>query len=325
MKIPIRWLVVLVAALHFFPFTALSQTFPSKPVRIVVPYPPGGGVDSVARPLSDWLGRLWGHAAVLEYKPGGASIIGAEIVVRSAPDGYTLLLTSDSTVTSHPHLYSKLPYDPMKDLAPVTQLVGVPLMVVAHVSVSANSLEELAAFGRANPGALNYSSIGNGSQAQLMFESLAAQSGARFTQIPYKGNAAALQAIIAGEVQFGIAPTVFSRGYIQAGKLKLLAISRSEREPLMAQVPTVGEAGFPNMDSRAWFGVLAPRGTPAAILTKIQSDMASILSNPEYRERYLVKSGYDTVASSPEQFAAFLRSDLEHKAQMIKAAGIRQE
>src|SRR3990172_6352524 len=178
---------------------ALAQAYPSRTVRIIVPYPPGGGVDGMARPLADQLSKRWGQPVIVENKAGAATIIGAEFVARSAPDGYTLLLTSESTITSNPHVYSKLPYDPIKELAPITQLIGLPQMVVAHPSVSANSLGDLVALAKTNPGKLNYGSYGSGSQPHLLYEGLKAKAGINLTHVPYKGIAPAVQAVLGGE------------------------------------------------------------------------------------------------------------------------------
>lgn len=304
---------------------ALAQGFPSRAVRIVVPYPPGGGVDGMARPLADQLSKRWGHPVIVENKAGAATIIGAESVAKAAPDGYSLLLTTDSTITSNPHIYPKLPYDPVKDLAPVTQLIGLPQMVVAHPSVPVSTMQDLVGLARAQPGKLNYGSYGAGSQPNLLFESLKAQTGIAITHVPYKGIAPALQAALAGEVQFTMSGASVARGHIEAGKLKPLAIARRERLPLMPNVPTLSEAGYASIDPQSWFGLFATGGSPREAIDRIHRDVAAVFSDPEYRERHMLLRGFDPVLSSPEEFARFIQEDLRAKAALVKAAGVKRD
>jgi tripartite-type tricarboxylate transporter receptor subunit TctC len=304
---------------------AHAQQFPSGPVRIVVPYSPGGGVDGMARPLADRLAKLWRQAVLVDNRPGGATNIGAELVAKAAPDGQTLLLTSDQTITSNPHLYKDMPFDPLKDLAPVTQLIDLHQMVVAHPSVPANTLRELVEFARAHPGTLNYGSYGNGSQPQLLFEALKKETGIQIVGVPYKGIAPALTAAIANEVQLTLGGAATTRGYFQTGRLKPLAIARKTRLPLYPDVPTLREAGYPDIDPQPWFGVFAARGTPAPIVARISKDVADILREPDFRDREIVGKGYTGVGSTPEEFAAFIRADFEYKGRLIRTAGVKAE
>jgi tripartite-type tricarboxylate transporter receptor subunit TctC len=304
---------------------AFAQAYPSKPVRMIVPYPPGGGVDGMARPLADQLSRRWGQPVIVENKAGAATIIGAEFVAKAPPDGYTLFLTSESTITSNPHVYLKLPYDPVKDLAPITQLIGLPQMVVAHPSVAAGSLPELVALAKAQPGKLNYGSYGNGSQPHLLFEGLKAQTGISVTHVPYKGIAPALQAALAGEVQLTMAGASVARGHIQAGKLKPLAIARSERLALMPDVPTLREAGYPDINPQSWFGLFTTGGTPRTVVDKVYQDVAAVFAEPEFRERHITLRGFDGVISSPQDFARFIQEDLQQKARLIRQTGLKPE
>ena len=304
---------------------AHAQTYPSKPVRMIVPYPPGGGVDGMARPLADQLSKRWGQPVIVENKAGAATIIGAESVAKAAPDGYTLLLTSESTITSNPHIYVKLPYDPLKDLAPVTQLIGLPQMVVVHPSVAANSLPELVALAKAQPGKLNYGSYGNGSQPHLLFEGLKAQTGASLTHVPYKGIAPALQAALAGEVQLTMAGASVARGHILAGKLKPLAIARSERLALMPDVPTLKEAGYPDINPQSWFGLFTTGGAPREVIDRIYKDVHGIFAEPEFRERHITLRGFDGIISTPQEFERFIREDLQQKARLIQQTGLKPE
>ena len=316
---------VLVAATAAFALPALAQDFPTRAVKIVVPYPAGGGVDGMARAIADRLTTDWGQPVVIENKGGAATMIGGEAVARSAPDGYTLLLTSDSSITSNPFLFKTMSYDPAKELAPITQLIDLHQMVVVHPTVPVSSLKELVAYGKANPTALNYGSYGNGSQPHLLFETLKAQTGVPILQVPFRGIAPAITATLANDVQMTLGGAATTGAYTNAGKLKALAIGRPERLKSFADVPTLAESGFPDADPRSWFGVFAPAGTPKDVVKKLSSEIATVLKEPEFRERYVDSNGYTGIGSTPEEFAAFLASDLTYKRIMIERAGIKPE
>ncbi|MEO7402867.1 MAG: tripartite tricarboxylate transporter substrate binding protein [Burkholderiales bacterium] len=320
-----RFATSVIALLITAPLAAFAQDFPTKNVRIVVPYPPGGGVDNIARPIAERLAQRWGQPVVVENKPGAATIIGTEFVAKAAPDGLTLLVTSDSTITSNPHIYPKLAYDPVKDLAAITQLASLPQMAVAHPSVAAKTLRELVELVRAKPGSLNYGSYGSGSQPHLLYEALKAQTGIDLVQVPYKGIAPAVTATLAGEVQLTMAGASVARGHIQAGKLKPLAIARQERLPILPEVPTLAEAGFPDIDPQSWFGLFATGGTSREIVRKIRDDVAAIVSDPEFRERHMIQRGLDPVLSTPEEFVRFIQADMKQKARLIKISGAKAE
>ncbi len=304
---------------------AMAQEFPSQPVKLVVPYPPGGGVDGLARPLAERLSQAWSKPVIVENKPGASTIIGTEYVVKSAPDGYTLLFTSDSTITSNPHLFKKLTYDPLKDLAPVTQLIDLHQMVVVHPSVSASSMSELVALAKANPKALNYASYGVGSQPHLLFEMLKKETGIEIEQVPFKGIAPALTAVVAGETQMTLGGAATSSGHMKAGRLKALAISRPTRLPNHPEVPTLPDAGFPGIDPQSWFGMFAPARTPPEILEKIQKATAAVLNETDFKARYVDGPGYTGVGQPPEAFARFLTNDMAYKKRLISVTGITAE
>lgn len=317
--------VLVVAVATVVSVVALAQDFPSGPVRLLVPYPPGGGVDGMARPIAERLTRLWGHAVVIENKAGGSTIIGTDAVAKSAPDGLTLLFTSDSSITSNPHLFAKLPFDPIKDLMPVTQLIDLHQMVVVHPSVTATTMQELVALAKAKPGQLNYGSYGAGSQPNLLFESLRVQAGAQIAHIPYKGIAPAIAATLAGEVQMTLGGAATTAGHFATARMKPLAIGRSQRLQQFPNVSTLREAGFPDVDPRSWFGIFAPRGTPSAIIAKIRNDVVRVISDPDFDAREITGKGYTSVGSTPEEFDRFVQADLDYKGKMIKAAGIKIE
>ena len=306
-------------------FSAWAQDYPARLVRFVVPYPAGGGVDGLARPIADRLSQLWRQPVIIENKPGASTMIGGESVARSAPDGLTLFFTSDSSITSNPHLFRKASYDPITELAPVTQLIDLHQMVVAHPSVAASTMKELVAVARAAPGKLNYGSYGNGSQPHLLFGMLNKVEGINITHVPYRGIAPALTGTVAGDVQLTLGGAATTSQFFAAGQLKPLAIGRKERLKSHPDVPTLAEAGYPQLDPQSWFGIFAPAGTPRSVIEKIQADVAAIIRDPEFSARYVEALGYTVVGSKPEEFAAFIRSDLEYKRRLIEAAEVRIE
>jgi tripartite-type tricarboxylate transporter receptor subunit TctC len=322
-----RWLPKLLCSLAvlILPATVVAQDFPTKPVRVVVPYPPGGGVDGLARPLAEALSRVWQQPVLVENKPGAGTIVGGEFVVKAPADGYTLFFTTDSSITSNPHLYKNMPFDPIKDLAPITQLIDLHQMVVVHPSVTANTMQELVAEAKAKPDTLNYGSYGSGSQPHLLFESLKQQTGIKITHVPYRGIAPALTAALSGEVQMTLGGAATTSEQIAAGRLKALAIARQERLALYPNVPTLREAGFPDIDPKPWYGLFVGAAAPKALVAKIQKDVATVLANPEFREKHVVGKGYTGVGSTPEAFAAFIQTDLAYKARLIQVSGAKAE
>jgi tripartite-type tricarboxylate transporter receptor subunit TctC len=324
----LRWSAVLaltVAGALFGVATSRAEEFPSRLVKIVVPYPAGGGVDGLARPIADRLGKLWGQTVIIENKPGASTMIGGAEVARAAPDGQTLFLTSDSSITSNPHLFKKMLYDPIKGLAPITQIIDLHQFVLVHPSVRANTMKELVALAKQKPNALNYGSYGKGSQPNLLFEMLRKETGAQIQQISYRGIAPAITATLAGEVQMTLGSVAVAAGHIEAKKLKALAIGRQSRLPSHPEIPTLKEAGFPDIEPRSWFGLFAPAGTPPAVIDKIQKAVANILKDPEFKSRFIDAAGHTEVGSTPEEFAKFIQEDLAAKGRMIETAGITPE
>jgi len=315
-------LAVLLAA----PLAVPAQSYPSKVVRIIVPYEAGGGIDALARTLAERLTPKWGRPVVVENKTGAAGIIGTDAVAKAAPDGHTLLVTSESPITSNPFLFEKLPYDPMRELAPISELISLPQMVLAHPSVPAASLKDLLEQAKARPNAFNYASYGSGSLPHLLFEGLKSKAGVQITQVPYKGIIPALQAILAGEVQMTMVGAALSQGHIQAGKLKPLAIARKDRLPALPSVPTLAEAGFSDVDPHeSWFGLFATAGTPAAVIDRIHRDAVEVFADPAVRERVVQARGFDPVFSAPEEFAKFIEADMRQKQRLIRISGAKAE
>lgn len=317
--------LVLLQTLLWLPSLATAAPFPDRTVRIVVPYPAGGGVDGLARALADRLSKMWNQPVIIENKSGASTIIGGEVVARSAKDGYTLYFTSDSSITSNPFLFKKLPFDPVKDLAPVTQLIDLHQMVVVNPSVSANTMQELVALAKAQPDKLTYGSYGKGSQPNLLFETVKSKAGIEILHVPFRGIAPAIQGTLQGDVLMTLGGAATTGQHIKAGKMKALAIGRKTRLTDFPDIPTLAEAGFADADPQSWFGLFAPAATPADIIVKIQRDTAAVLNEPEFKERNIDSVGYTGIGSTPEAFAAFIKSDLEYKRKMIATAGIEPE
>jgi len=307
------------------PGAALAQAYPNKPIRIVVPYPAGGGIDIMSRLVAQRLAQRFSQSVVVENKPGAGTIVAAESVARAAPDGYTLLITTDATITINPYLYAKLPYDAVKDFAPVSQLVLLNQLLVANAALPVNNLKELIAHAKANPGKLNYASYGIGSQPHLAMEIFKSQSGADIVHVPYKGIPQAVPAAIAGEVQLTFSGAASTQAHLRAGRLKALAIGGKARLPLLPDVPTFAEAGFPDVPANAWFGLFAPAGTPRDVITLLHGEIVRLFKEPDFVQKEIAAKGYELVASSPEEFAAFLVGDAKRNAQAVRISGARAE
>jgi tripartite-type tricarboxylate transporter receptor subunit TctC len=309
-----------------FGCAALAQSpWPAKPVRIVVAYPPGGGIDVMGRQIAERLGTAWSQPVVVENKPGANTIVAADAVAKSAPDGYTVLMTTDATFSINPHLYSKLPFDVQRDFMPVTMLVLLHQLLVAHPALPANSLDELIKLARAKPGAINYASYGSGSQPHLAGEMLKHKAGINLVHVPYKGISLAVPAVIAGEVQLTFAGIATSTAPLKAGRIKALAIGGRSRSPLFPQVPTFAELGYPEVETHAWFGLFVPAGTPREAIARLYQDTRKVLEDPEFRQKQLIDRGYEAVGSGPEAFAGYIRQDSESRRRAVQISGAKAE
>jgi tripartite-type tricarboxylate transporter receptor subunit TctC len=319
---PLRLLLVLLAC---FALPAHGQTWPSKAVRIVVAYPPGGGIDVMARQIAERLAQAWGQPVVVENRPGANTIVATDAVAKSAADGHTILMTTDATFSINPHLYKKLPFDTERDFIPVTMLVLLQQMLVAHPALPANSLDELIKLAKAKPGSINYASYGSGSQPHLSGEMLKNKAGIDLVHVPYKGISLAVPAVVAGEVQLTFAGIATSTPQLRAGRIKAFAIGGPQRSPLFPDVPTFTELGYPEVETHAWFGFFLPAGSPKDAVSLIYTDVKRILDDPEFRQKQLVARGYDVVGSSPEEFAAYIRKDSENRARAVRISGAKAE
>lgn len=322
----LKFIIAMSCVLALQPALAqVEPAIPDGPVVLVVPYPPGGGVDGLARPLAQKLGQKWHRSVVVENKPGAATIIGADTVVRSRPGSITLLVTSDSTITSNPYFYHNMSFDPLKDLKPVTQLIDLYQIVVVNPAIHVHTLKELIELARREPQKINYGSYGNGSQPNLLFEGLKKKTGISMTHVPYKGIAPALQATLANEVQVTLGGVATSAGYIKSGLMRALAIAAPQRIPQYPDVPTLKELGFSDIEPKAWFGIFAPASMPDELVERIQKDVSEILKDPEFDASQVSGKGYHSVGSTPAAFAKYIRADYELKGKLIKESNIRAD
>ena len=302
---------------------ASAQTYPAKPVKIIVPYAPGGPADSVARIVAPNLSRYWDQPAVVENRPGAAGNVGADVVAKSNPDGYTLMLSSNGPIVINVSLYAKMPFDPAKDLVPVTTIWSAPQLLVTGATLPVNSVSELVDYIRSRPGKLNYASPGSGTPPHLAAELFKFRAGLDVVHIPYKGGPGMTMAVLSGEAAFtvhGINVMPLAR----AGKLKALAVTSIKRSSLVPELPTIAESGFPGFEVDQWGGLFAPAGTPGEILAKLRDDVSKALSDPDTRAR-LAALGATPLSLSPEAFAAQIRTETAHWAQVIKTAGIQAQ
>ena len=299
---------------------AVAQDYPSKPIRLVVPFAPGGGVDVLARLLAAKLPEFLGQPVVVEHRPGAGGNVGADTVAKSAPDGYTILLTTSGHAAS-PALYRSLPFDAAKDFAPVTQVVASTLVLVANPGLPATSTKELIALAKAKPGGLNYGSSGPGAPLHLAMEMLKSAAGIDIVHIPYRGDAPLTTAVIAGDVQVGIVPQATGLQHIKAGAVRALGVVTVKRSPALPDVPTIAENAVPGYDAGVWNGIFAPAGTPRDIVARLQRDVAKALATPEVGDR-IRAVGNEPVGSTPEEFEARFKADLAKFAKVVKEANI---
>jgi tripartite-type tricarboxylate transporter receptor subunit TctC len=320
-RVHCSWLAA--AAISLLAIVPTQAQYPNKPVRLILPFPPGGAIDTLARILGPRLSEALGQQVVMENRPGAAGNIGAEIVAKSPPDGYTVLMGAIPIAISV-SVYSKLGYDLVKDFAPVTLLASTPNVVVVHPSVPAKSVKELIALAKARPGQLDFASSGSGGSPHLagaLFNNLA---GTKMNHIPYRGGGPAVIALIAGEcsVGFATAPSVIH--HIKSGRLRGLAVTSTQRAPLVPELPTVIEAGIPGYEAGAWQGLLVPTGTPREIILRLEAESSKVLKLPEVKER-LDATGLTPIGSTPEEFGAYLRSEIEKWGKVARSVGMRVE
>jgi tripartite-type tricarboxylate transporter receptor subunit TctC len=320
---PVRHGLIVAAVLAQGLSVAGAQSFPSKPVRLVVPFPAGGGLDTTARTFGLKLNEYWGQTVVVENRPGASGMIGAESVVRAPKDGYILLVCSPAEVALNPALYAKMPYDAFKDLAPISLAATYPNIIVVHASVPVKTVKELIALSKRTAGGLPFGSSGTGSTQHLAGEWLNRNAGFNLLHVPYKGAAPATTDLVGGQIPtaiLGLAPVI---PHIKSGRLHGIAVTAANRAAAIPDVPTMNESGV-KFESTQWFGFLAPAGTPADVIAKIQADVKRAAADPAVRDR-LAPLGGDPFANTPEEFAAFIRAENAKYAKVIKDAGIKAE
>jgi tripartite-type tricarboxylate transporter receptor subunit TctC len=313
---------VLAVVLMLVAAVSSAQTYPTKPIRLVVPFPPGGATDILARDVAQKLTEAWGQSVIVDNRPGAGGNIGSELVAKSAPDGYTLEMGTVGTHAINASLYAKMPYDHVKDFTPVILVAGVPNVLVVTPSLPVNSVAELIAYAKANPGKLNFASSGNGTSIHLSGELFKVMAGVQMTHIPYKGSAPALQDLIAGQVQLMFDNLPPSLPQIKAGKLRALAVTSLARAPALPDVPTLAESGLPGFEASSWFGILAPAGTPAPIVAKLNAEVAKWLATPEAKEK-LLKQGANPAGGTPEDFAKHIAAETAKWAKVVKDSGAK--
>ncbi len=319
------WLLLTVPALlASAPSDGWAQDdYPNRPIRLVVPTAPGGSTDIVARLLAQGLSERLARQVVVENRPGASTIIGTEIVAKAKPDGYTLLI-GVSTMAMNPGIYKKLPYDTVRDFAPITQAAFLPNLIIVHPSLPARSVKEMIALAKARPGEILYSSGGTGGNPHLTMELFASMAQIRMVHVPYKSGTAGMVAVLAGEVALMAQGITSSIPHVRTGKLRALGVTSAVRVAVAPDIPTIAESGLPGFESLQWPGLMAPAGTPREIIARLHKESVAILRSPQARQA-LSQDGSEVVASSPEEFAALIRTEIAKWTRVIKAAGIQPE
>ncbi len=300
-----------------------AQNYPTKPVRMIVGFPPGGGTDVMARLITPKMIEAWGQQVVIDNRAGATGIIGTDLVAKAVPDGYTLLMGHVATNAIAASLFAKLPFDPARDFAPITRVSSVPHLIVVHPSLDVHTVKDLIALAKAKPGQIAFPSAGNGSTPHLAGEIFKTMAGVNLIHVPYKGSGQSVQDLLGGQVQlaFDTTPTVIQ--YVKAGRLRPIAVSTLKRLASLPEVPTVAESGVPGYEVTTWYGMFAPAGTPPAIVRKVFMEVARIVRLPDIKERLDGMGTEETTNASPEEFAAMVRADIAKYAKVIKAAGLR--
>lgn len=304
--------------------SASAEVYPNRPVRIVVPYSPGGTTDILARALAQKLAEALGQQVVIDNRPGAAGMIGADLVAKAAPDGYTVLMASVAEVAINQSLYGKMTYDPVRDLAPVTLAGVTPLILVIHPSIPASSVEELLAHTKAKPGQFTFGSPGNGSVQHLSGELVKTVAHVDWVHVPYKGAPAVLADVLGGQVSMFFAGMPPAMPHVKTGRLRALAVTTAKRSPAAPEIPTMEEAGVPGFDISNWFGVFVPAATPKDVIAKLNREISKALQLKDVRER-MADQGLETVGNTSEQFSAFLRAEIAKYAKLIQVSGARAD
>jgi tripartite-type tricarboxylate transporter receptor subunit TctC len=319
----LRWVLPLGAVVGAAsPTFAPAQQYPVKPVRLIVPYPPGGATDIFARVLGAKLGESFNHQVVVENRAGAAGVIGAELAARAAPDGYTLVVGQASNFAINQHLMGKLPYDPLRDFTPITLIAASPNLLVVHPSLPVRSIKDLVALAKSKPGAIIYASSGNGSPGHLATEYFKKVAGIDLVHVPYKGASPALMDVIAGQASLYFTSPIAAQPHVQSGRLRQIAVTSAQRFPPLPNVPTVAEAGYKEIDVTSWWGLLGPAGLSAVIVTRLQAETVKALNTTDTKDR-LAAQGAAVATNTPEQFAAYIKSEIAKWGRIVRESGAR--
>ncbi len=311
-------------AVFMCPYTsALSQPYPSKPIRLIVPYAPGGGVDIVARALAQELTKRMGQQIIVDNRTGAGGNIGSDAVAKATPDGYTLLIASPANAVN-PSLYTKMPFNPARDLLPIALIASVPTILLASPALPVKNIKELIATAKAKPGALSFGSGGSGTTEHLAGEMLNAQAGIQMLHVPYKGGAAVLPDLVSGQISLFFVNQLFALPYVKAGTVKALGVASSERSPALPDVPTFAEAGFTDFRVSVWYGVMGPAGMPKSIVTQLNREIVAALASNEMKERLLAMSA-KPLPGTPEDFASFFADEMTRWARVVKTSGAKAD
>lgn len=324
MVIPrLRLRIALGAAVAVCALAAHAQTYPGKPVRMIVPFPPGSGVDIVSRIVAPGLGTALGQQVVVDNRPGAGGIVGAELAAKAPADGYTIFMATAGTLTVAPQL-TKVSYDVARDFVPVSLVASVPSMLVVHPTMPVTTVKALVALAKAKPGTINYASTGNGTLPHLAAELLKKEARIDIVHVPYKGSGPAMTDLVGGHVDIFFGNMLSVTPLVKSGKLRAIAVTSLERSPAAPDVPTVVEAGFPGFEAGTWFGLLVPAGTPADIVTRLNADIVKTLRQPDVRQR-LAEQGGSPIGNAPEAFARYIRSESDKWRRVLAGSGVRAE
>jgi tripartite-type tricarboxylate transporter receptor subunit TctC len=301
-----------------------AQAYPSKPIRYIIPFPPGGGQDLVSRALAPRLAEGLGQQVLIDNRPGGGTILGAELAARSVADGYTIFMGSNTSLTINPNLHAKLPYHPVKDFAPITRIAIAPHMLLVHPSLPARTVKEFLAFARTRPDQLNYGSSGTGTPAHLAGVMLNEAAGVKLVHVPYKGSAPALTATVSGEMQLIFGSLTSSLPFMRSGRLRALAVTSLQRSPTLPDLPTVAETGFPGYEAVTWYSAVAPAATPPAVLNRLHSEFSKVLGNTDFKN-WLLSQGAEAAPSTPEELAAQIKRELALYRIIVTKSGMKAD